>query len=89
LESYPDLIIADLRLANGADGVQAIARLRDELGTPIPALIVSGDLGDAATRDAREAGLPLLHKPVDATALRVAAIQFIAQPTMLAQAQVA
>ncbi|MEP7062297.1 MAG: ATP-binding protein [Betaproteobacteria bacterium] len=79
LESYPDLIIADLRLGNGADGVSAIAQLRSELGAPIPALIVSGDVGAGATRDARAAGLPLLQKPVDATALRVAATAFVTQ----------
>jgi signal transduction histidine kinase len=79
LESYPDLIVADLRLADGASGVSAVARLRAELGAPIPALIVSGDVGTAATHDARAAGLPLLQKPVDATALRVAATAFVTQ----------
>jgi signal transduction histidine kinase/CheY-like chemotaxis protein len=77
LESYPDLIVADLRLAAGS-GIDAVARLRDELGTPAPALLVSGDVGAAAARDAREAGLALLRKPVDATALRIAATSFIA-----------
>ncbi len=81
LESYPDLIIADLRLADGASGVHAIARLRDELGAPIPALIVSGDVGVQATHDARAAGLALLRKPVDAIALRAAATSFVAQAT--------
>jgi signal transduction histidine kinase len=77
LESYPDLIVADLRLAAG-NGIDAIATLRDELGTPVPALLVSGDVGAAAARDAREAGLALLRKPVDATALRIAATSFLA-----------
>ncbi|HEY7902481.1 MAG TPA: hybrid sensor histidine kinase/response regulator [Casimicrobiaceae bacterium] len=78
LESYPDLIVADLRLATGT-GIDAIARVRDELGAPLPALIVSGDVSPGATRDAREAGLALLRKPVDATALRIAATTFVAQ----------
>ena len=47
-ERYPDLIVADLRLGNGADGVDAIAQLRDELGRDVPALVVTGDMGDAA-----------------------------------------
>jgi len=84
LESYPDLIIADLRLADGDDGVRAVARLRAELGAPIPALIVSGDVGAAATRDARAAGLALLHKPVDTTALQVAATAFVTQAALAA-----
>jgi two-component system, sensor histidine kinase len=78
LESYPDLIVADLRLAGDANGVDAVARLRDELGTPIPALIVSGDVSAAAARAVRAAGLPLLAKPVDATALRIAATMSVA-----------
>jgi signal transduction histidine kinase len=77
LESYPDLIVADLRLASST-GIDAIATLRDELGTPVPAILVSGDVGAIAARDAREAGLALLRKPVDATALKIAATSFIA-----------
>ena len=53
--------------------------MRDELGAQLPALIVSGDVSPRAARDVREAGLPLLRKPVDATALRIAATTFVAQ----------
>jgi signal transduction histidine kinase len=71
---YPDLIVADLRLQGGETGIHAIARLHDELGTPIPAIIVTGDTGADAARLVRDAGLPLLAKPVDAGALEDAAI---------------
>src|SRR4029079_8535356 len=37
LERYPDLIVADLRLAEGS-GIDAVKRLRDELGLAIPAI---------------------------------------------------
>ncbi len=84
LECYPDLIVADLRLGGGQSGLAAIARLRDELGLPVPALVVSGDLGAAAARDVHAAGFPLLAKPVDAAALRTAAAAFVAQGAMLA-----
>ena len=40
-------------------------QLRDELGCDVPALIVTGDMSDAAAARVREAGLPLLSKPVD------------------------
>ncbi len=80
LESYPDLIVADLRLGRGAgSGVDAVMRLRDELGAPIPALIVSGDLSDHASREVRDAGLALLPKPVNAATLRIASAASIAQ----------
>ncbi len=72
---YPDLIVADLRLAPRDDGVDAIMRLRDELGSAIPALVVTGDMADAAAGRVRDAGLPLLYKPVDPLALGDAAAQ--------------
>jgi two-component system, sensor histidine kinase len=73
LARYPDLLIADLRLGNGACGVDVVARLRDELGVPIPALVVSGDTGEAAERRVRDAGLAMLQKPVVAAKLAEAA----------------
>ena len=57
---YPDLVVADLRLGDGASGVITVRALRDELGFAVPALIVSGDTSAAAERAARSAGLTLL-----------------------------
>jgi signal transduction histidine kinase len=74
---YPDLVVADLRLARGMTGVDAIARLRDELGEAVPALIVTGDTGPAAAQLVRAAGLPMLAKPVDPIALEDAACELI------------
>lgn len=73
LELYPDLVVADLRLADGDSGIRAVQRLRSELGYPVPAIIVSGDTGTHADREARAAGLVLLRKPVVAAALETAA----------------
>jgi CheY-like chemotaxis protein len=70
LARYPDLVVADLRLGGALTGVDAIAQLRDEFGTFIPAMIVSGDTSLAAAALVRAAGLPLLAKPVDAVALQ-------------------
>ena len=74
LAQYPDLVVADLRLAEGRSGIDAVRRLRHELGAPIPAIIVSGDTGTRADREARAAGLMLLPKPVVAASLRAAAM---------------
>ena len=74
LERYPDLIVADLRLADHNSGIDAVRRLRDELGFAIPAVIVSGDTGTRADREARAAGLTLLPKPVVGATLRAAAL---------------
>jgi len=94
LERYPDLIVADLRLADGRSGIDAVRALRDELGVAIPAIIVSGDTGTRADREAREAGLTLLPKPVVGATLRAAAIasmqddRALATPTMTDQGPV-
>jgi len=68
----PDLIVADLRLAEGASGIGAIAALRSAYGEATPALIVSGDTSDEAVAEARAAGITMLAKPVVAMALRLA-----------------
>jgi signal transduction histidine kinase len=75
---YPDLVVADLRIATGADGVDAIEQLRDELGRDVPALVVTGDMSDSAATRVREAALPLLYKPLDPGTLGEAATQLMA-----------
>jgi CheY-like chemotaxis protein len=80
VERYPDLIVADLRLGAGASGLAAIARLRDELGERVPALVVSGDTGASAAREVREAGFLLLPKPVVPASLAAAASTLVAGP---------
>jgi signal transduction histidine kinase/CheY-like chemotaxis protein len=76
---YPDLVVADLRLSNGASGVTTVRALRDELGFAVPALIVSGDTSAAAERAARSAGLTLLPKPVVANVLEAVATALVAR----------
>lgn len=69
----PDIVLCDLRLREG-DGIAAIARLR-RLWPGLPALLISGDTHPARLRQAREAGLRMLHKPVAADALSRAIAQ--------------
>jgi CheY-like chemotaxis protein len=66
----PDLIISDSRLADGATGIEAIARLRAAAGAPIPAFVITGDTAPERLREASAAGFHLLHKPVSPMALR-------------------
>lgn len=78
-ERYPDLVVADLRLADGGSGADAVRTLRDELGFVVPALLVSGEVGAAAERDARAAGLMLLGKPVVPAVLHALSAALIAR----------
>ncbi len=60
----PELIISDYRLRERHTGSEAIAALRERLQSPIPALLVTGDTAPERLREARESGIPLMHKPV-------------------------
>jgi signal transduction histidine kinase len=64
-----DVILSDFRLANGADGIQAIQALREQFG-PMPAALLTGDISGERLLELRASGLPVLHKPVRADALR-------------------
>jgi len=66
----PAAIVADLRLADGRDGVREIARLRAAFGADVPALLVSGDSAPDRVRLMQDSGLPWLAKPVPAARLR-------------------
>jgi two-component system, sensor histidine kinase len=66
----PDLIISDYWLADGANGIQVINRLRETVGSPIAALLISGDTVPERLQEARAKGYHLLHKPVMPMALR-------------------
>lgn len=66
----PDLIISDYRLTNGKTGIEAIERLREVLGVPVPAFLISGDTAPECLREASAGGYHLLHKPVSPMTLR-------------------
>jgi signal transduction histidine kinase len=66
----PDIILSDFRLRAGETGLKSLQSLRDALGRPIPACLMSGDTDPELIQACREAGLPLLHKPVRPAKLR-------------------
>ena len=78
---YPDLIVADYRLASGELGTEVIERLRDEFGVSVPAMLVSGDASAEAIADMRAAGIDLLLKPVVPDELRRSAERLIEAAT--------
>ena len=75
---HPDLIVADYRLADDELGTQVIARLRDEFGVSIPAMLVSGDASVTAIAAMRASSLTVLLKPVVAEELRARAEAMLA-----------
>lgn len=76
----PDLILSDYRLKEGLTGIQAIATLRAAFG-PIPAVLITGDTGADTIQEIREAGIPVLHKPVKPAKLRAYLAHLFTHPS--------
>lgn len=66
----PDVLLCDYRLPGNENGVDVIARLRVAAGRQIPATLITGDTAPERLREARAAGYPLLHKPLQPAKLR-------------------
>ncbi|MBI3229139.1 MAG: hybrid sensor histidine kinase/response regulator [Burkholderiales bacterium] len=64
-----DLIIADLRLEDGADGLSVVNTLRKQ-NKSVPVLLISGETDPAKLRDVAASGFPLMNKPIQPEALR-------------------
>jgi PAS domain S-box-containing protein len=77
LGEVPDLVIADLRLGTGRDGIELITFLQRELDTPFPAVLLTGDTAPERLRQARASGLPVLHKPVNGRELKEAVARLL------------
>jgi len=66
----PDLILADYRLRDNETGVDVIQTVQQQLGSPIAAVIITGDTAPDRIKEAKSSGYSLLHKPVTASKLR-------------------
>ena len=66
----PQVILSDYRLRNRTTGMETLSRLRAALGHQVPACLMSGDTDPVLMQACREAGVPLLHKPVRPAKLR-------------------
>ena len=83
----PDLIITDFRLRNEETGKQALQALRAYMGTPVPAIIMTGDTSPQRLRDAQSTSALLLHKPVSTGQLRTAIVHLITHTDAAATTQ--
>ena len=66
----PDLVLADLHLDEGADGLDAVVALREAWGRAVPAALVTADRDPTLRLRARARQVELLHKPVKPASLR-------------------
>jgi len=64
LKSFtPDVMLADFRLVADITGIEAIKIARKQI-EDLPALLISGDTAPERLKQAQDAGIKLLHKPV-------------------------
>ncbi|MBX9634316.1 MAG: response regulator, partial [Magnetospirillum sp.] len=66
----PNIIVADYRLREGRTGTEAVAHIRNHYSVLIPSIIITGDTAPERLREAEASGLTILHKPIQAPALR-------------------
>ncbi len=64
LEGRVDLVLSDLHLGAGPDGMEVIARVRRLCGREVPAILVTGDTGHEEIQRVASAGDLVLFKPV-------------------------
>jgi two-component system, sensor histidine kinase len=60
----PAALICDLRLRGEENGLDAARRLRAQLGGEIPVVIITGDTHPDRLREAAQAAVTVIHKPV-------------------------
>ena len=64
-----DYYIVDYMLSGELNGIQYLNQLRERLGRPIKAVLVTGDTSPAFVRGAVLCDWPILHKPVNTSQL--------------------
>jgi two-component system, sensor histidine kinase len=75
----PQALVLDFRLRNDASGLAVLEALR-ESGVAAPAWLVTGDTEPQRIQQAREAGIPVLFKPVDGMQLAESIHRAVAAP---------
>ncbi|MGH8121392.1 MAG: ATP-binding protein [Rudaea sp.] len=72
----PVLVLCDMWLANGQNGIDLLQRLATLTTAPISSILISGDTRPETMEAASVAGYPLLHKPVSPAKLRAVVMHF-------------
>ncbi|PWC62195.1 hypothetical protein TSH58_25600 [Azospirillum sp. TSH58] len=68
----PDVMVADYRLREHKVGTEAILKVRELAGTPVPAVLLTGDSGPDVMQEAERHGIGVMFKPVTARLLQEA-----------------
>jgi signal transduction histidine kinase/CheY-like chemotaxis protein len=73
----PDIILTDYRLPEGRTGVGAIDLLREQVGRPVPAAVITGETTREVSAKIAVRGLVQLTKPVAPVTLRATIAELV------------
>jgi signal transduction histidine kinase/CheY-like chemotaxis protein len=79
----PSLIITDYRLRGGLKGTEMVAKIRSQLESNAPAIVVTADTDPGLIRGIRSEGFPVLIKPVSPPGLRVMMHNILYEPELV------
>ncbi|PWC34793.1 hypothetical protein TSO352_29160 [Azospirillum sp. TSO35-2] len=68
-QRVPHIIVSDYRLPDGKSGVEVIRGIRALFGTPIPAILLTGETTRECTDAAAADDISVLHKPISPSQL--------------------
>lgn len=74
-----DVILSDFSLPENTSGIQAIAELRTQYHSNIPAALITGDTSVERLQEAKNNDHPIIHKPVLASELQTLISNLVAQ----------
>ena len=74
-----DMIIADLRVQDGENGLFIVTALR-QTWKNLPVLLISGETDPQKLRDVAASGFSLMNKPIQAETLRNNLLQILENP---------
>ncbi len=69
-ENPPEIILADLHLDDGNNGLEVVAQLRHYFNDNIPAVLITADHSDELATLRKQLDIPVLNKPVRPNKLR-------------------
>jgi CheY-like chemotaxis protein len=84
----PDIILADYHLNDDSDGLHLIAEICGNLGSLIPAIVISADHSEALQEEATRRGHTVLAKPLKPAALRALMTRLLVQRSALTRREV-
>jgi len=79
-KTLPDLMLTDFNLPNGMNGLQTIAKLREELHRKTPVIILTGDVSTGTSREIARQDCVKLDKPVKLKELTQVIQRLVALP---------